>query len=689
MNEKKNNSSLLIFKFMCPRIVYLILFFYLFQSYQLSKNIAYNIPDPDCTGVFNLCVDADKERLGREAIKAIHEQMDDDKDGMIEPSESSDFIKEELESNTDSIRHRQFQDANLQITFKDLWTQWEKSAVYNWSTDDVVHWVVNYVHLPIYVENFRRNQIDGRMIPRIAANQKHYLSAIMQIRDPRHKRLLVIKATDVVLFGPPPQHKHNLIKDMILISALLISVGACLYAFARHRKTQESMKLMLKDLETLQKAEGNLKAITGKIKAMENELKDKTKVDRNMLKTWFIEVQRKKEEAEKYRQRRDSTNDRDSQLQLAIKEIEQLRTALRQAEEHAQHQSYEAPSELIDLLKRTYHVEEIAFEVKRKSAESAMLTAKEQMSKISKMQKGFFGAVRIAHTGCMDNISELINAAKQRLTNIQDEYEEREKRWNRIASLLDREDLISYSSSSSTSISGNQYLTGTPPISSNNGTTTSLTPVSRFLDSNNRIKRISADVNSLTNTNNDSSVFSKTNNNINIRGVGVNSYNPTQNAQQDTQSETDSCFEYSNSPSARLRRRPNASNALPRERSSTERLVNSSRIVYSHSANGLNNLSTSSTEITGRNISESLDIPLSTGQTKTIASTIPDFHLDTDDSLCDDLQQHYDRKSQISDLISDDQQSVTSSEKARKSILSTRLLKPFLHKRLNKKSNET
>jgi hypothetical protein len=34
------------------------------------------------------------------------------------------------------------------------------------------------------------------------------------------------------------------------------------------------------------------------------------------------------------------------------------------------------------------------------------------MNKISKMQKGFFGAVRIAHSDCMDNISELINAAK-------------------------------------------------------------------------------------------------------------------------------------------------------------------------------------------------------------------------------------------------------------------------------------
>lgn len=28
------------------------------------------------------------------------------------------------------------------------------------------------------------------------------------------------------------------------------------------------------------------------------------------------------------------------------------------------------------------------------------------------MQRGFFGAVRIAHTDCMDNVSELINAAK-------------------------------------------------------------------------------------------------------------------------------------------------------------------------------------------------------------------------------------------------------------------------------------
>ena len=81
------------------------------------------------------------------------------------------------------VRHHRFQNADLQITMEDLWTQWKNSAgnfvclslhwndlsrslVYNWSNEEVIHWLVNHVHAPIYVENFRRNQIDGRMIPR-------------------------------------------------------------------------------------------------------------------------------------------------------------------------------------------------------------------------------------------------------------------------------------------------------------------------------------------------------------------------------------------------------------------------------------------------------------------------------------------------------------------------------------------
>lgn len=38
--------------------------------------------------------------------------------------------------------------------------------VYNWTNDVVIDWLVNEVRLPQYADNFRRNQVDGRMIPR-------------------------------------------------------------------------------------------------------------------------------------------------------------------------------------------------------------------------------------------------------------------------------------------------------------------------------------------------------------------------------------------------------------------------------------------------------------------------------------------------------------------------------------------
>ncbi|CAF0896732.1 unnamed protein product [Adineta steineri] len=661
-------------------IVYIILFIYLFQPCQLHNNIAYNIPDPDCTGPFNLCTDDDKERLGRLAIKAIHEQMDDDKDGMIEPSESSEFIQEELGSKTDAIRYRNFQSADLQITYNDLWIQWHQSPVYNWTTDDVVNWLVNFAHLPMYVENFRRNQIDGRVIPRLAANEKHYLSGVMQIRDLRHKRRLIIKATDVVLFGPPPR-THNLIKDVILMSAVFISFGACLYAYVRHRRTQESMNTMIKELEALQKAEGDLVSVTGKIKAMENELQDKKKVDRGTLSSWFVEVQQNKEEAEKYRKRRNSTVDHEKQLRLAVQETDQLRIALRKAEEHAHHQSYEAPSELIELLKRTYHIEETAFEIKRKSAENAMLVAKEQMIKISKMQRGFFGAVRIAHTGCMDNISELIHAAKERLADVQDEYEERERRWNRIASLLDRDDIISNASLSTPSTGSNQYSLGNTNPLLTNGNNNNGSAVSRIRDSTVRSKQTSLDANKLINTDHDSSMINKNSSSMNNRGASMNSSYPAHISQLDTISLTDSNFDYPNSPSTALKRRTVTHNIISGNRSSTERLLNNSAIRYSQSTNGLYDTNINSSNVSRQDTSDSIDIPSLPKQTKPIFDIITDLQNENNEFILDDQ----DRKSHRFDSLSDDQQSVASSTKSRKQDLSTKLLRPF-HIRLRKKS---
>ena len=157
----------------------------------------------ECTGTFHLCTDVDKERLGRLAIKAIHEQMDDDKDGMIEASETSDVSGQKHSdgrmpcssslSKKNSSRRPTLFDI---IAFKMPMCK-SRSTIFGTSgkaapvggassrfetrrvlfffllrslqlesTDDVIKWIVDFVHLPMYVENFRRNQIDGRIIPR-------------------------------------------------------------------------------------------------------------------------------------------------------------------------------------------------------------------------------------------------------------------------------------------------------------------------------------------------------------------------------------------------------------------------------------------------------------------------------------------------------------------------------------------
>ena len=39
-------------------------------------------------------------------------------------------------------------------------------AVYNWTVDEVVQWLINYVELPQYEETFRKLQLTGHAMPR-------------------------------------------------------------------------------------------------------------------------------------------------------------------------------------------------------------------------------------------------------------------------------------------------------------------------------------------------------------------------------------------------------------------------------------------------------------------------------------------------------------------------------------------
>lgn len=74
------------------------------------------------------------------------------------------------------------------------------SIVYKWTNDDVINWLSD-LSVSKYALNFQRNRIDGRFIPRLAVNDHSYLTKVLQVKDFRDRNKIIIKATDLVLFG--------------------------------------------------------------------------------------------------------------------------------------------------------------------------------------------------------------------------------------------------------------------------------------------------------------------------------------------------------------------------------------------------------------------------------------------------------------------------------------------------------
>ena len=49
--------------------------------------------------------------------------------------------------------------------------------------------------------------------------------------------------------------RHSYIKDFVLVASLIFAVGGCWFAYLHHRYSQEQVRKMMIDLESLQKAE--------------------------------------------------------------------------------------------------------------------------------------------------------------------------------------------------------------------------------------------------------------------------------------------------------------------------------------------------------------------------------------------------------------------------------------------------
>ncbi|XP_067160292.1 stromal interaction molecule 1 isoform X4 [Apteryx mantelli] len=343
------------------------------------------------------------------------------------------FLREDLNYHDPTVKHSTFHGEDKLISVEDLWKAWKTSEVYNWTVDEVVQWLITYVELPQYEETFRKLQLSGHAMPRLAVNNATMMGTVLKMTDRSHRQKLQLKALDTVLFGPPLLTRHNHLKDFMLVVSIVIGVGGCWFAYIQNRYSKEHMKKMMKDLEGLHRAEQSLHDLQERLQKAQEEHRSVEVEKVHLEKKLQDEISIAKQEAHRLRELREGTENELSRQKYAEQELEQVRMALKNAEKELEsHCSWAAPEALQKWLQLTHEVEVQYYNIKKQNAEKQLLVAKEGAEKIKKKRNTLFGTFHVAHSSSLDDVDHKILTAKQALSEVTAALRERLHRWQQI-----------------------------------------------------------------------------------------------------------------------------------------------------------------------------------------------------------------------------------------------------------------
>ncbi|XP_030649458.1 stromal interaction molecule 1b [Chanos chanos] len=370
------------------------------------------------------------------ALRSIHRDMDDDADGSVDVMETDGFLRKDLKYNDPKAKHNSFHRTDLLITVEDMWNTWRTSEVYNWTVVEVEEWLINYVELPSYVESLRRNDISGKALPRLAVKNATLTLSVLKIMDRSHAQKLQLKALDTVLFGPPLMGRDSQLKDFVLVVSIVIGLAGCWFAYMQSRKSKDHMQKMMKDLESLQRAEESLSDLQQKLEKAEEEQRSVQVEKVNLEQKLRDEMNTAIQEAKRLNDLRQCTENAGSRQKYAEEELEQMRMALKQAEKELESRSnWSPPESLQKWLQLTHEVEVQYYNIKKQSAEKQLLQAKEGAEKIKKKRGTLFGTFHVAHSSSLDDVDHKILAAKQALGEVTAALREKLHRWQQIEAL--------------------------------------------------------------------------------------------------------------------------------------------------------------------------------------------------------------------------------------------------------------
>ncbi|XP_023719492.1 stromal interaction molecule homolog isoform X2 [Cryptotermes secundus] len=409
------------------------------NSKSVSRSNSYSAPGDIVTqssvhydgGIGDSCHDdaaclalASQDRIGLEAIKSLHRQLDDDANGNVDLSESDEFLREELKYEEGYERRQKafHRNDDMHISVRELWEAWIRSEVHNWTVEQTSEWLATNVELPQYIPNFIQHRVTGATLPRLAVNNMHYLNNVLGIKDPIHKQKIALKAMDVVLFGPPKDYSHHM-KDLVLVTLLLGALIGCWYAYRQNKNSRRHLRRMMKDMESLHKAE----------LALDHLQKE---LERARLEQACVTSEKQNLERQLQQQGSDHmelhTSYSDLEVSQLKAEIEMLRAELQRAEGELQDRCWSPPVGLQQWLQLTHEIENKAYIKKKNGAEKQLQQAREACEKLRKKRSSLVGAFVSTHGKSIDDVDRSIVEARTSLNEVTQELQERVHRWKQI-----------------------------------------------------------------------------------------------------------------------------------------------------------------------------------------------------------------------------------------------------------------
>lgn len=212
-------------------------------------------------------------------------------------------------------------------------------------------------------------------------------------------------------------------KDYFLVTLLLSAIIGCWYAYQQNKNAKRHLRRMAKDMEGLQRAEN---ALTD----MQKEL-ELARLEQENVATEKLDLERRLREAPSL-----SSSSSDLELQQLKQEVEMLRAELSRAEVELVDHCWTPPPALQSWLQLTFELESKHTLKQRVAAEKQLQLAREACEKLRRKRASLVGAFVSTHGKSMDEVDRSIVVARNALSEVTNEMQERMHRWKQIETMM-------------------------------------------------------------------------------------------------------------------------------------------------------------------------------------------------------------------------------------------------------------